>query len=170
MAYCEVADVQRQLGQISLPPSITVDDYINDAADKVDAALSSRYVVPVPIVVGEANDRQAASVLRRLNADFAAGWIILAAAGPGSSDRVQAYGKYLLDGAQRALDALSAGTVVLDNQPASETHNLRSAGPKVVGVDRYSLVDQFYQNEYPEGFMPGPLRLPTISEENKWPA
>lgn len=140
MAYSEVADLL--LGNIPTPSGTTPQKYVDDGADEIDARIGFKYATP--IVVGEsAEQRPVKLLLKKINNWLASGRLIMALDGGGEDDQLHQYALYLVTEANKALDAIVEGEIILPGvDPASPSSNIVT-GPQMVVGDEYSLVEAY---------------------------
>src|SRR3954469_8662488 len=114
MPYCTNADLL--LGQLTtrLPIEIDVDEYIESAADHIDARLGFIYATPFVTEGVDALPSNQAKLLRGINAKRASGQIILAATIATEDNVIHQYGLWLLQEADLELQAIQNGTVKLN--------------------------------------------------------
>jgi hypothetical protein len=113
MAYCTPADLL--LGQLGtrLPPEINAIDYINAAADHIDARLGVTYVTPFITAGVNTLPLHQVKLLKGINAKRASGQIILAATMATEDNALHQYGLWLVREADLELQAVQDGTVRL---------------------------------------------------------
>lgn len=87
-AFCTPSDLL--LGDLELASSVKINDYIIRAARDMQVTLAQKYVTPIVSTSPVGKD-----VLRLVNADLAASYIITAVAQGGEDNRVNAYGVQL---------------------------------------------------------------------------
>lgn len=115
MAYCTVADLL--LGQLTtrLPPEIDVNEYMESAAEHIDARLGFMYATPFVTEGVEALPANQIKLLKGINAKRASGQIILAATIATEDNLIHQYGLWLLQEADLELQAIMNGTVKLNS-------------------------------------------------------
>ena len=113
MAYCISADLP--LGQLAarLPTEISVNTYMNAAADHIDARLGFRYVTPFDVEGTGSLPLHQVKLLKGINAKRAAGQIILAATMATEDSVLQQYGLWLIQEADIELQAIISGDIML---------------------------------------------------------
>ena len=138
MTYSEVEDLI--LGNIPTPAN--AQKYVDDGADEIDARIGFKYATP--IVVGEsAEERPVRLLLKRINNWLASGRLIMALDGGGEDDQLHQYGLYLVTEANKTLDQIVDGEIVLPGvDPASPSSEIVT-GPQMTTGDAYSLVEGF---------------------------
>lgn len=145
MAYCLIGDLLT--GDIPLPVVISAQQYINSAADEIDAALGQIYVTPIVLDVTSPAVRPSVLVLKGVNAKLASGRIIMAADAGGQDTVLHAYGLSLIREAQATLVELRASAETLPGATPVTTitagQNI-GKGPLIVNQDPVSSVDAFY--------------------------
>ena len=157
-AYCISSDLP--LGQLTgrLPVEISVNNYMNAAADHIDARLGFMYLTPFDVEgVGSLPSHQV-KLLKGINAKRAAGQIILAATIATEDNVLQQYGLWLIQEADIELQAIQNGDVRLaaplvdsDGLPLDPTTDPDDADPyartpSAYVIDAYSAVAAFEAN------------------------
>jgi len=155
MPYCVPGDLP--LGQLSgrLPIEISVNSYINSAADHIDGRLGFMYLTPFDVEgLGSLPSHQV-KLLKGINAKRAAGQIILAATIATEDSVLQQYGLWLIQEADIELQAIQSGEVKLnaplvssDGLPLNPTADPDDADayarvPTAFVIDKYSPVATF---------------------------
>lgn len=140
MAYCETADLL--LGNVVSKPA-DQDRFVNDAADEIDSRIGFMYATP--IVVGEsAEQRPVKMLLKKINSWLASGRLIMALDAGGEDDQIHQYGLYLVSEAQKVLESITSGEIVLPGvDPASPDSTGIVTGPQYTTGDDASLVESF---------------------------
>jgi hypothetical protein len=155
MAYCTSSDLP--LGQLTnrLPAEISVNTYMNAAADHIDARLGYMYVTPFQTTGVNALPSHQVKLLKGINAKRAAGQIILAATIATEDNILQQYGLWLIQEADLELQAIESGEVRLaaelvdaDGFPIDPTTDPDDADPyartpSAYVIDQYSAVAAF---------------------------
>jgi hypothetical protein len=138
VTYSEVSDLI--LGNIPTPAN--AQKYVDDGADEIDARIGFKYATP--IAVGEsAEERPVRLLLKRINNWLASGRLIMALDGGGEDDQLHQYGLYLVTEANKTLDQIVNGEIVLPGvDPSSPTSEIVT-GPQMSVGDEYSLVEGF---------------------------
>lgn len=145
MAYCVVGDLLT--GDIPLPVVVSATQYVNSAADEIDAALGQVYVTPIVLDVTSPAVRPSALVLKGINAKLASGRIIMAADAGGQDTVLHAYGLSLVREAQATLTELRASAETLPGATPVTTITAGQSvgrGPIIVNRDVTSQVESFY--------------------------
>lgn len=96
-AYCDVADLQ--LGDLTVPASMSQQSFIIRASRDIDIALGERYMVPISQGTGITP-----MVLRNVCADLASAYIVFALATPSEGNLPNAYGTQLYQRAGAMLE------------------------------------------------------------------
>lgn len=160
MAYCVPADLP--LGELTgrLPVEISVNSYINAAADHIDARLGFMYLTPFEVEGVNSLPSHQVKLLKGINAKRAAGQIILAATLATEDSVLQQYGLWLIQEADLELQAIQSGEVRLaaplvdsDGLPLDPTTDPDDADsyarvPTAFVIDAYSPVAAFEANFY----------------------
>lgn len=142
MPYSVVGDLLH--GNVPLPAYINPESFINSAAEEIDAVVGQIYVTPVSVQVGPTT-RPTMLVLKKANNFLATGRIILAMDSAGQDDALHKYGRYLVGEAEKILQAITEGKILLTGAtPINGTTN--STVPTIKNAEGQSLVDQFYEN------------------------
>lgn len=138
MTYSEVEDLI--LGNIPTPAN--AQKYVDDGADEIDGRIGFKYATPV--VVGEsAEERPVRLLLKRINNWLASGRLIMALDSGGEDDQLHQYGLYLVSEANKTLDMIASGEIVLPGvDPSSPTSEIVT-GPQMTTGDAYSFVEGF---------------------------
>lgn len=142
-AYCSTDDLL--MGEIPIPAYIDSQKIVDDAADEIDSKIGYRYNTPVNIGVGTPVVRPAVLLLKRINAHLATGRLLLQLASPAEQPKVHAYGLYLVQESQRALDSIVSGEIILDGAvglPGADTEP--ATAPMISNLDAESNVEAFY--------------------------
>ena len=137
--YCDVSDLL--LGQLTtrLPPEADAQEYIDAAANHIDARLGFQYVTPfVTEGVNALPDNQI-KLLKGINAKRASGQIIMATTIATEDQQVQAYALYLMQEADLELKALQDGLVIL-NAPRIDAEGNPVEGDDPSLADPYARV------------------------------
>ena len=113
MSYCTLGDLL--LGQLEsrLPPEITTNEYINAAADHIDARLGSMYVTPFVTIGVNSLPSHQVKLIKGINAKRASGQIILAATIATEDTVIHQYGLWLIQEADLELAAIVKGEYML---------------------------------------------------------
>lgn len=151
MAYCDEDDLR--VGDVPLPPYIVKAQYIEGAAEEIDAALGHIYVTPIALTP-EANSahRPAFLLLKKINWLLASARLLFDVAVSSEDDSVNAYGFQMLREAQQLIGGIQSGNIALFGAVKLEDPNRKDedfTGPRVVNVDETSLVEDFYKTGQP---------------------
>jgi hypothetical protein len=166
--YCKPEDLL--INGTRLPQSVTVEGIIASAADEIDSELGLLYKTPVLVNELDADKRDDYLLLKSINANLASGRLLTSMAAGGENNATHNYGKYLINFAYRLLNQITNGVRVLTSAERKSTAPTDSRkGPKVVHGDRYSLVDNFYQNYDPLGSQPEHWNAPAVQDDASWP-
>jgi hypothetical protein len=138
--YCEPTDLK--LGQIPLPPYMSAEAEIQDAADEIDSKIGYLYKTPIYL---PALGRPALLLLKRINSALASGRILLQVAAPEENSSVHSYGASLIREANAAIAAIASGDIVLDGADKLEQAPPEPASvPIISNLDSESNVEAFY--------------------------
>lgn len=140
-AYCTVDDLLTG----NIPSHDYIDElaFVNNAADEINAALATMYVIPV-VVTAIAQYAATPLILKSINAKLASGRIIMAAAASAEQTEVQAYALYLVTQALEQLKQITDGSYVLPGAPQVIAPGSDTAPVLVSNVDAESQVEAFY--------------------------
>lgn len=134
--YCEKGDLL--LGDLKVSSSINLYDYINSAADEIDAEVGQRYLIPLDLSKAAS---WVVTKLKDINAKLATGRLITALAMAGGLDmELQAYGAAMIKRAMDEVFEISGGKVLLAGVPIDPA-SFRVTSPIVVNYDQVSGVD-----------------------------
>ena len=145
--YCEVGDLL--IGDLSLPPSISLAKYIEATADEMDAKIGNVYEVPIVIDPDKLTIYKATiALLRSINARLASGRIIMSAASFMELTTVHSYAKSLVVDALADLESIATRERILqgvkpNNNPTDEVGG-QFTGTAIYNQDASSAVDSFY--------------------------
>lgn len=137
MAYCQPDDLL--FGDMKVSDQNMV-RWITAAEDEINQRLGVIYILPP----GAGADETANLILKRLAVLTATGRGMMAQPAAGEDNGVNAYGRYLLDDAEKIFCDLIDGT--LDLIGVDKRPELASAGnaPSVIWEDSVAPVDAFY--------------------------
>lgn len=139
-------------GDIALPMTTTREQYIQAAAEEIDAALGHIYVTPFEIA-DEPKNRPTILFLKKLNWLLASGRFIFDVAAAGEADNLHALGKRYLDEANAMISAVTTGALSLTGATRVDSGETKPSGPIILNEDPVSLVETFYtRGRYPYGF------------------
>ena len=116
MSYCKDNDITEKFSNVTLPQTIVVANYRNAAYNRINARLRRIYIVP--IVSTDAIDQ---AILQSIEANIAAGRVLLAVATLHEVENVHEYGKLLISQGEKELKELEEETVVLSSGAARDT-------------------------------------------------
>lgn len=153
--YCELIDLE--LGDVSVPPSINLYDYINGAADEINSELGQIYTLPLDLSLAPA---WVALKLKKINAKWAAGRFVAGRALPTENGSLNAFATWLLKDATSELGLIMSGTVNLPGLPRVQG-SFRASAPRQAFRDASSAVDafedRFMRGDIDERWHPGPV-------------
>lgn len=135
--YCEPDDLL--FGDMTVSPNNQV-KWINAAQDEINQRLGVIYVLPPP----DTADPTAFLTLKRLAVLVATGRGMMAAPAAGEDNGVNAYGRYLLEDAEKIFCGLIDGTLDLLGVPKQPELASSGNAPSVVTEDSVAPVDAFY--------------------------
>lgn len=142
MPYSVAADLLT--GNIPLPSYVDKDAYIQAAADEIDAVVGQIYVTPVSVQAGPTT-RPTQLILKKANNFLASGRIILAMDSAGQEDQMHKYGRYLVGEAEKILQGIIDGKIILTG--ATQINGATGVtAPTILNAETESLVDQYYDN------------------------
>lgn len=152
-AYISPAEVQQQLGDMTIATGISLDALASDAAGEMNVRLGERYVVPINLDAPTLAAHHKL-LLRLINARLAAGRFLLATTSPAEDRELHEYGMYLVNLAYEDLNLVSSGRVILAGQvdSTSESNLSDESGILISNHDSMSAVEAFE-----ESFMRGNL-------------
>lgn len=141
--------------KVRLPPEVSMTDAISLGSDEMDSQLGYRYIVPIPVSNSDPAKAYGTQLLKTICSQLTAGRIIVSVAAGGEKNKTHDYGRYLIDHALDLLCQIKEGKLNISFATENTDEQSRKQGPMMApGGDRYSLVDQYYQNMEPQGFMP----------------
>ena len=141
--------------KVRLPPEITLADAISLASDEMDGQLGYRYVVPIPVSASDPAKAYGTQLLKTICSQLTAGRIIVSVAAGGEKNKTHDYGRYLIERSLYTLCEIKDGKLNISFATENTDEQARKQGPMMApGADAFSLVDQYYQNMEPQGFMP----------------
>ena len=126
------------LGDMALSSAINLDDVLRAASDEIDAKLGEIYVVPL---VGLASHHQ--TLIKLICARLASGRLILAMAVGGEDRMLQAYGQSLIDDANRDLNMIATGKLVLTGVTEQPGVGAGDSVPGIINYDDESPMGMF---------------------------
>jgi hypothetical protein len=143
--YCDSEDVTRSLGELPMPPYLSVESFVADAADEMDSYIGFRYLTPID-PNAPTTTTPVKLLLKRINTALATGRIILAIDAAGENARLNARGQALVTSACEALTYISNGEQPLPNVPPSpDVPNTDTSWlPRIDNLDEESAVEAFY--------------------------
>lgn len=165
MAYSASTDLLN--GNIPIPQYLDKEKFVTDAADEIDSKIGFLYQTPIDVATNSAVSRPARLLLKRINNHLATGRLLLAADAGGENDQVHAYGLFLIQEANAALDAIAAGEPVIEG--AVKIDN--GAGTVVSSVivenlDPESHVEAFYDRVMNPAYSFGYQRYGALESES----
>lgn len=124
MPYCTSEDLLIS-GDVMLPPTLSLDKFVQLASDDMDSKLGYRYEVPI-LTVGLPSHQIA--LLKSINAKLATGRLIMATAVGGEDTAVHQYALYLIKEAEMDLMSIANGQVDLQAPEVDEDGNSVTPG------------------------------------------
>jgi phage gp36-like protein len=144
VAYSAVDDLL--LGNIPLPPGDKAKRAVDRAADEIDAALGTRYVVPIR-PLGQ-QQRQVLALMLTINNWLASGRLIEELTASSQTVELHAYARQLINEALKALSSILSGEIILPGVPpvgGTDDNISVQTGPFVVNVDPSSQTNWYYE-------------------------
>jgi phage gp36-like protein len=153
--YCSEGDVTFHFAKVRLPAEISMADAISSGSDEMDGYLGYRYVVPIPVSGSDPAKAYGTQLLKTICGQLTAGRIMVSVAAGGEKNKTHDYGRYLIDRSLEKLCEIKEGKLNISFATENTDEMSRKQGPMMApGGDAYSLVDQYYQNLEPYGFLP----------------
>lgn len=149
-AYCAETDLRT--GDIAIPSSRSAVQYIQGAAEEIDAALGHLYVTPFAILDLPEN-RPSILFIKKINWLLASARFLLDVAAAGENDSIHALGRQYLREATEMLELVSSGKLVLtgaDLIGSDDESSGNYTGPFIHNEDSASLVESFYDRFRPQ--------------------
>lgn len=166
MAYSETTDLLT--GNVPTPAYLSPQKYVDDAADEIDSKIGFTYETPIDVTDSSSNpvSRPVRLLLKRINNFLASGRLLLAVDAGAETDRVHAYGLYLVKEAEESLYAICEGKVNLEGAELLPTDQARVTAPLIKNVDEESNVESFYDRISNPNYVyfPYPCRPPANSD------
>lgn len=159
VGYCGTDDLRK--GDIRLPAYMgDGQQYVDRAAEEIDAVIGHTYVTPVVIdVVGHPEYRPTFLLLKKINWLLASGRLVLDLAAAGEDSDLHAYGRSMLREGLDLLTKLSESEIVLtgaEKLTPPEGQTSPATGPIISNLDPASRVEQFYIDMAPPVLLPYP--------------
>ena len=156
--YTSPQKITSRLGDIKISDSNVISEYNERAANETDSALYGVYTVPLAGMTDEA-----AGEVGEINADLAAGYLILSLASASQSEGVYALGTNLIKSGRDKLAKYHKGSVVIAGATKADPTDKKRYTPRVLskGADRQlgSFMGDIYQDwDKPEGSYVYPRR------------
>lgn len=156
-AYCKLSDLP--IGDVNIGPNVNQELYVQRAANEMNLKLMSKYRTPLTVQTSDLNNAVTVAFLRDVNANIAAGRMIMSLSVNRELERVNAYANRLLRDAQDAMNGVLDGTIVLPGlAPAVASPESQQENVLVGNQDAFSGVDAFYKMVMPGG--PGTVHRP----------
>lgn len=140
--YCVKEDLL--LGDLQVPRSVQLDEWIQSTADEMDAWLGQVYKLPIELDPTTPGHQADILLLKKINRFLATGRIIISANAAAADNRLHAYGAQLVADAERELARITAGRTVIEAGELLVTPELRSSALVITHRDSVSYVDEFY--------------------------
>lgn len=170
MAYCEPEDLILDR-TIPVPAGSDLSSYITIASTHIDTELRGRYPTPIAVDQSKPGHSQDTALLRNVAAHLATGYFILAITSGRELAKVHEYGNWLITRAQTWLDQIKEGELLLltvDPTDAAQPGHMEG-GPLISQGIGYSLVDTYYENFEPYGFLPHQDEVGQRTRGGSWP-
>ena len=145
--YCSIDELK--MGSLRMDDAVKR-QYIEKASDEMDASLSAIYVTPLPYSTADSGQlRRTSLILNQICTELATGRAILGEAGSKQDTQVHAYGRWLVERAQKNLDRVLSNEIKLEGTGVVRVdQSSKTAGPLV--TNRFeSQVDAFYNKRKP---------------------
>lgn len=150
MAYCTETDTTNLIGDMKPPRGLSVAGIVENAATEMDSLLGQRYVIPIVLSDVDPRDKSDKNKLLIINANLAAGRLMLASGAGGEDNDLHAYAWYLVKYAMSQLQDIASGKVTLEKAvDLPSVGATLEGGMLVLNKDAYSGVDSFYNNSAP---------------------
>lgn len=156
MAYCAPEDLILDKN-IPVPAGSDLSSYITIASTHIDTELRGRYPTPISVDQSKPGYQQDAALLRSIAAHLATGYFVLAITSGRELTKVHEYGRWLIERAQEWMRQLREGELDLLTVPPVDAVAVDSmeGAPIISQGIGHSLVDSYYRNFEPFGFIPG---------------
>lgn len=155
MAYCEPEDLILDKA-IPVPAGSDLSTYITTASTHMDTELRGRYATPLSVDQSKPGHAQDVALLRNICAHLATGYFILAITSGRELAKIHQYGNWLIERAEKWIEQLREGDLVLLTVPQLEVNAPQpmDGAPLISQGIGHSLVDSYYRNFEPFGFLP----------------
>lgn len=155
MAYCEPGDLILDKA-IPVPAGSDLSTYITTASTHIDTELRGRYPTPISVDQSKPGHTQDVALLRNICAHLATGYFILAITSGRELAKIHEYGNWLITRAEEWIRQLREGDLDLLTVPPIEANAPQpmDGAPLISQGIGHSLVDSYYQNFEPFGFLP----------------
>lgn len=140
--YCEEKDLL--LGDMQVPRTVSKAEWIQSAADEMDAWIGQVYVIPIPLDPMDSAHQADILLLKKINQFLATGRIIVASNAAHQDNRLHAYGQQLIDDARQELARITAGRTLLEAAEPLVQVEMRKSPLLITHRDETSYVDAFY--------------------------
>lgn len=156
MAYCDPEDLILDK-KIPVPTGSDLSHYITVASTHIDTELRGRYPTPIAVDQSRPGHAQDIALLRNIAAHLATGYFILAITSGRELNNVHEYGRWLIERAEEWIRQIRDGDLdLLTVQPIDSAADGHMEGAPLISQGAgYSLVDTYYRNFEPFGFIPG---------------
>lgn len=149
------------LGDLPLSSAISVEKFIEDAADEIDVRIGHIYTVPIDVTgVGDAAlPEMTITILRLANSRLTSGRLLMAQAQAAQDKALHAYAQYLIGEADTLIGNIANGMVELEGVEPQPIEG-QTTGPTIANVDSHSAVEAFYQTFMDPGLGASPVWAP----------
>lgn len=156
MAYCTPEDLILDKN-IPVPAGSDLSSYITIASTHIDTELRGRYPTPISVDQSKPGHPQDVALLRNIAAHLATGYFILAITSGRELTKIHEYGKWLIERAQEWIRQLRDGELDLLTVAPTDARapEAMEGAPIIAQGIGHSLVDSYYRNFAPFGFIPG---------------
>lgn len=119
-----------KLSQVTIPADMVVDNFRSNAYNRINAKIRAIYTVPVA-----SSDATDMAILKDIEANLAAGRLLLAVATLHEMENVSEYGKLLIEQGEKELKELAEEIVVLSSGAARDADDSDEAvdPPQILG-------------------------------------
>lgn len=152
--YSTKADLR--IGDLRLPARMgDGTQFVEAAAEEIDAQLGHIYKTPLTIDPAVAGNRPAILLLKNMNNLIASGRLVLDLAASSEDDSLHAYGRSMLQEGLTLVRMIQSRDILLTGaeQIESSESDKNLTGPTVLNEDPVSLVESFYNP--PRTLLPG---------------
>ena len=131
-------------GDLPLPPYVSPQKFVDDAADEINSKIGFLYQVPVDLNAPDVK-MPVKLLIKRINNFLASGRLIMMLTQSQEDTRLHAYGYSLVADATAALLQISTGELVLElPAPEGSETTVAVTAPLIYNQDAESGVEAFY--------------------------